>query len=108
MLCSPAHVCAHTTQHENAQSRARTGVRASAMEWAGMVLQVAIFKGDVMSAGGHHASMKTQDPFCWGRCQPRLRRGPEPVFVSSVRQRGVGLIGLRLTPAPADSGLFTK
>ncbi|MCJ7551639.1 MAG: glycosyltransferase family 39 protein, partial [Anaerolineae bacterium] len=31
---------------------------------------------------------KTRDPLCSGRCQPRLRRGPAPAFVSSVQQRG--------------------
>jgi len=35
-----------------------------------------------MSASGHHASMKMQDPFCSGRC-PTV-----PVFVLSVSQRG--------------------
>ena len=42
--CSPAHVCAHTTQARKcgAQSRARTGVRASVMMWAGMVPQMVI------------------------------------------------------------------
>jgi len=35
-----------------------------------------------MSASGHHASMKMQNPFCSGRC-PTV-----PVFVLSVSQRG--------------------
>jgi len=33
-------------------------------------------------------STKMHTPFCSGRCQPRLRRGPAPVFVLSAPQRG--------------------
>ncbi len=49
-----------------------------------MAPQVVIFEVDIMSASGHHASMKMQDPFCSGRCLT------EPVFVSSSQQRGTG------------------